>query len=266
MATSAVAELIFSGKGLSSKKEVSVKITRKNEGHGIVFQIPDKKNEGQYLEVRALAENVVNTLRNVTIGEGSSRLCLVEHILCAVGLWGLEDLLIEVDGLEIPLVDGSAMFWLDLLESSGWPKQNIEAELELSEPIIVKKGDRLLMAIPDQTFSLNYMLDLNHPKIGKVWQSFAAGDDPRSIGDARTFGSLQEHKLLGIEDQVSMTADGFDRDLRFTDEPVRHKLLDLFGDLMLAGVNPQKWKARFISIKGGHEMDVEMAKRLRALL
>lgn len=69
--------------------------------------------------------------------------------------------------------------------------------------------------------------------------------------------------MLGLEnDVVSLTADGFTQPLRFEDEPVRHKLLDLVGDLALSGVNPLKFKAKFISIKGGHELDVEMAKRL----
>ena len=69
--------------------------------------------------------------------------------------------------------------------------------------------------------------------------------------------------MLGLVDQVvSLTAEGFSEPLRWPNEPVRHKLLDLVGDLALAGVNPLSWKARFISIKGGHELDVEMAKRL----
>jgi UDP-3-O-[3-hydroxymyristoyl] N-acetylglucosamine deacetylase len=73
--------------------------------------------------------------------------------------------------------------------------------------------------------------------------------------------------MLGLDkDVVSMTEDGFTMDLRFQDEPVRHKLLDLVGDLMLMGTNPLKLKARFISIKGGHEMDVDMARRLQALV
>jgi UDP-3-O-acyl-N-acetylglucosamine deacetylase len=110
------------------------------------------------------------------------------------------------------------------------------------------------------------MMDWNHPLIGKCWQSWASGQDPHQIADARTFGSLQEHTMLGITDEsVSLTSDGFSKELRWKDEPVRHKLLDLVGDLVLAGVNPQRWKARFISIKGGHEMDVEMSKRLSAL-
>lgn len=102
--------------------------------------------------------------------------------------------------------------------------------------------------------------------IGKTWQSWSAKSDVRDISDARTFGSEKEHSVLGITDVVSITESGFSKELRWKDEPVRHKLLDLLGDLVLAGVNPLRWKARFISIKGGHEMDVEMARKLSAAL
>lgn len=258
--------IIYLGKGITSRQDIRICISKQERGHGIIFRIPDKKTDGANLEIPATAASVVNTLRNVTLGSGANRLCLVEHILCAVALWGLDDLLIDVSGPEIPLGDGSANFWMDLLEASGWEKQNVVADLELKEPIIIKKGDRLLMAIPDERFSVNYMMDWDHPQIGKCWQSWDHSKGVREITDARTFGSEKEHMMLGIADEVvSMTADGFSKPLRWHDEPVRHKLLDLIGDLILAGVNPQRWKARFISIKGGHEMDVEMARKLSVL-
>lgn len=257
----------YEGKGISSRQNIRVAISKKETGHGIVFRIPDKKDENGSIDIPATAASVVNTLRNVTLGSGVNRLCLVEHILCAVALWGLDDLLIDVSGPEIPLGDGSANFWVDLLETSGWEKQNVVADLDLKEPIIIKKADRILMAIPDECFSVNYMMDWDHPQIGKCWQAWDSSKGVREITDARTFGSEKEHMMLGIADEVvSMTPDGFSKPLRWQDEPVRHKLLDLIGDLILAGVNPQRWKARFISIKGGHEMDVEMARRLVASL
>jgi len=260
-------DLVYEGKGITSKQNIKVRLSKRHLGHGIVFRIPDRKSSDGtgHVDIPAVSDYVVNTLRNVTLGIGANRLCLVEHILCAVALWGIEDVFIEVDGPEIPLGDGSALFWLDLLESAGWEKNLPPCDHELKEPIFLKKGDRILIALPDEQFSVNYMMDWNHPLIGKVWQSWSAAQDPHLIGDARTFGSLQEHAMLGItEESVSLTADGFSKELRWSDEPVRHKLLDLVGDLVLAGINPLRWKARFISIKGGHEMDVEMAKRLAA--
>lgn len=259
--------LEYKGRGITSRQDITVKMIQKEPGFGIRFLIPRKGEQDCSIEIPALASSVVNTLRNVTLGIDSDRLILVEHILCAIALYGMEDLLIEVHGPEIPLGDGSANFWMDLLENSGWASRRVQSDIEIKEPITVKKGDRLLMAVPDDGFSMNYMMDWDHPMIGKLWKSWSPQLSPREIADARTFGSEMEHAMLGISDEVvSITKTGFSKELRWSDEPVRHKLLDLFGDLVLAGVNPMRWKARFISIKGGHEMDVDMAKKLSELL
>jgi UDP-3-O-[3-hydroxymyristoyl] N-acetylglucosamine deacetylase len=254
----------YSGRGLTSKSVVNVEIVLQEAGHGIVF---DLASPDGIIHVAATADNVVNTMRNVTLGQGRTRLCLVEHLLCAVSLWGLDDLTIAIDGPEVPLGDGSASMWIDLFEQAGWEAKKPEIKYYLKEPVCVQKGDRLLLALPDSTFSAHYMIDWNHPLIGKRWQSFDDKTALRDIASARTFGSLAEHKLLGIAGQVvSFTEDNFDMPLRFEDEPVRHKVLDLIGDLRLSGVNPLSLAARFISIKAGHELDVEMAKKLAAVI
>jgi UDP-3-O-[3-hydroxymyristoyl] N-acetylglucosamine deacetylase len=254
--------------GITSRRQIAVTVTPQPAGHGIVFRLPaTNTNESGYIDVPARADFVVNTLRNVTLGIGSTRLCLVEHFLCATALWGLTDILVEVDGPELPLGDGSAKLWLEMFQEAGWPKQAVVAQRTLKQPITCRKGDRVLMAVPDEMFSATYMIDWNHPMIGRSWYTWDAQQSVEDLCDARTFGSLQEHQMLGIaDDVVSLTADGFSHPLRFPDEPVRHKVLDVVGDLMLAGVNPLSWKARFISIKGGHELDVQMAKALLASL
>jgi UDP-3-O-[3-hydroxymyristoyl] N-acetylglucosamine deacetylase len=254
----------YCGRGLTSKQNVNVEIVLQAPGHGIVFQLPSREG---FVKVPALASHVVNTMRNVTLGIERDRICLVEHLLCAVSLWGLDDLLITVDGPEVPLGDGSASMWIDLFEQASWPQRKPEIKHVLKEPIILQKGDRILMALPDVSFSAHYMIDWPHPLIGKRWQSFDEKTAINDIASARTFGSLAEHKLLGLDGQVvSFTADAFDMPLRFADEPVRHKVLDLIGDLRLSGVNPLSIAARFISVKAGHEMDVEMARKLALLL
>jgi UDP-3-O-[3-hydroxymyristoyl] N-acetylglucosamine deacetylase len=268
--------------GISSREQITVSATQQPEGHGIVFRVPATGRvtgavrtgtaggamPTDTVDVPARADHVVSTLRNVTIGSKTSptRLSLVEHFLCAAAIWGLTDLLIEVDGPELPLADGSARLWIDMFRNAGWQQRQVSPHLTLKEPVICRKGDRVLMALPDDAFSATYMIDWHHPMIGRKWYTWDPGQTIEDLSDARTFGSLEEHRLLGIADNdiVSMTADGFNQPLRFPDEPVRHKVLDLVGDLMLVGVNPLSWKARFISIKGGHELDVEMAKALLA--
>ncbi len=253
--------ITFESKGLTSGQNVKVEITFEKPGHGIVFQLPGGVN------VPANADSVVNTLRNVVLGKNSNRLCIVEHFLCATSLFGLTDLLVKVDGPEMPLGDGSAKIWFNLFECNGLKPEPPAATVELKEPITCAKGDRMLLAIPDETFSVTYLMDWNHPKIGKRWQTWTSSMAPAEIFNARTFGSLKEHEMLGLsQDVVSLTADGFTQPLHFEDEPVRHKLLDLIGDLALCGINPLTIKARFISIKAGHEMDVVMAKKLKDIL
>ncbi|OPZ87932.1 MAG: UDP-3-O-(3-hydroxymyristoyl) N-acetylglucosamine deacetylase [bacterium ADurb.Bin425] len=255
----------FKGPGLTSKQEVLVEIFGAAKGTGIVFLLPD--GQGDVVKVPARADMVVNTLRNVVLGVDRIRLCIVEHFLCAAVLWGLDDAYVYVDGPEMPLGDGSSEFWIRLFEASGIARGAVSADLELKETITVERGDRSLIAIPAEKFSVTYLMDWKHPLIGQKWQSWDSSRDIKDIYENRTFGMLQEHKMLGLDkDVVSLTDDGFTMPLKHPDEPVRHKLLDLIGDLALVGVNPLRIKARFISIKGGHEMDVDIAGKLRKSL
>jgi len=254
----------FSGRGVTSRQNVTVEIEPADQGSGITFEL---RADGKQVLVPARAEFVVNTLRNVVLGASGVRLCIVEHFLAAATLWGLDDLNVRVDGMEMPLGDGSALFWIELFKQAGWERRTVEPSLELMEPIIVKKGDRMLMALPDERFPLSYHMDWDHPLIGKRWQRWDPKVDALEIASARTFGSLKEHQLLGLTDEVvTLTETGFTQPLRFDDEPVRHKLLDLIGDLRLSGVNPMAFKASFVSIKAGHELDVELARRLAQIV
>lgn len=259
----------YKGRGATSKREITVVIENAPPGSGINFSVLDARPEagGAFVTIPARAGSVVNTLRNVVLGKDSVRLCIVEHVLCAVAIWGLEDVLITVDGPELPLGDGSAAFFIELLRSAGVERKVPVADIELKETISAGSGDRTILAVPDSKFSLTYLMDWDHPKIGKRWQTFDASKAAEEIASARTFASLKEHQMLGLaEDSVSITEDGFTKPLHFDDEPVRHKLLDLLGDLSLIGVNPMRVKAKFISIKGGHELDVQLARKLEPLV
>ena len=255
----------LTARGITSRRDITVIVERRPAGYGIVFELAVAGTDGT-VRVPARTDFIMNTLRNVTVGIKTSRLCIVEHFLCAASLWGLDDLHVRVDGPEMPLGDGSARFWIDLFKDAGWDRIVVPCDRELAQPVICKKGDRAVMAIPDDSFSATYLMDWNHPAIGRCWGSWTAREAIEAVSDARTFGTMEEHRVLGISDQdvVSLTADGFSQPLRFADEPVRHKILDLIGDLALVGVNPLSWKARFISVKGGHELDVELARAITA--
>ena len=250
------------GKGLTSRKQIQTVVRQAKPGSGVTFIV--QKNDQPPVAIQAVAKNVVNTLRNVTIGAAGTRLCIVEHLLAAVSLWGLADLVVEINGPELPLGDGSADIWIQALKDALVPKQSVTADIEIKAPHKVSKGDRTILAIPDEKFSVTYLGDWNHPLIGKKWHSWSPQEDIEELSICRTFGSMKEHLLLGLDtDVVSMTDDGFSKPLHFPDEPIRHKLLDLIGDLALIGFNPLRLRARLISVKGGHEMDVELVKGLK---
>lgn len=256
----------YRGKGMTSKQEVLVEVYQAPPGSGITFFCVSGDNK-ELVAIPAKANFVVNTLRNVVLGVGKTRLCIVEHFMCAATLWGLDDLYVMVDGPEMPLADGSAQFWIELFQSAGIEQKKIVADIELPELVSVGKGDRSILAVPADQFSVTYLMDWKHPKIGQVWKSWEPSQDAKIVYEARTFGMLKEHEMLGlVDDVVSITDDDFTMPLRSPDEPVRHKLLDLIGDLALVGINPLRIKARFISTKGGHELDVDIAKKLLPVL
>ena len=261
------------GMGLTSRQAVKVNLYKRQPGEGLAFILVPNGMEAEAesgnsdrLVVTAHVDSVISTTRNTALGEGKIRVCFVEHILCALALCNVDDLYIEVLGPELPMGNGSCDLWFDLLAESGLSKPLPEPDLELDAPIILRHKDRILMALPSDKFSVTYLLEMDHPKIGRIWRTWKHGDDLEAVTTARTFGSLMEHQLLGFDkDVVSFTKDDFTMPLQTPDEPVRHKLLDMIGDLMLCGVNPLRIKADFISIKGGHAIDVEMAGKLSAI-
>jgi UDP-3-O-acyl N-acetylglucosamine deacetylase len=255
--SSTTSNITYKGHGITSKQAVAVEVEQREAGYGIVFAL---KQDGQITELPAHHANVVNTLRNVVLGKDKARLCIVEHFLAAAAVWGLEDLYVTVDGPEMPLGDGSANFWIELFKQGGWQQRPIVPNVELTQPVSCSLGDRTLLAVPAESFSATYMMDWNHPMIGKRWYTWTAQTPVEDIALARTFGSQKEHDMLGLSNEVvSMTPDDFSKPLRWPDEPVRHKVLDLIGDLYLSGCNPLRWKAHFISMKGGHQLDVKLA-------
>ena len=254
----------FTGQGLTSRQSVTVNLYKAEKGKGINFLLPGYKDGDDTAVVKAVAENVVSTTRNTALGIGKQRVCFVEHILCAFALCQIEDMYIEVQGYELPMGNGSADFWITLLEENGLASKTPPKPTHtISQPVAVTRGTSSVIAYPANIFQATYLMDLNHPQIGRVWKSWSADQDIRTISDARTFGSLLEHVALGFEKNVvSYTKDGFTMPLNSPDEPVRHKMLDLIGDLILTGVNPLHLGASVVSIKGGHAIDVEMANEL----
>jgi UDP-3-O-[3-hydroxymyristoyl] N-acetylglucosamine deacetylase len=221
------------------------------------------------LEFRPLAHSVTDTTRCTVLGFEGGSLATVEHLLAALfirGIW--EGLLIEVKGVEIPILDGSAKEWLEALSPfpSAGPKP-----IQLGEPLEVTQDRSSAKAVPAETFSLLTTIAFPHPKIG--YQQIAC--PPIGLADlasARTFGFLHEVEALraqglirgaSLENALVFSQHDFANTPRFLDEPVRHKALDALGDLYLVG---QPVLGRFAVHRGSHRLHVALAQQIQIRL
>ncbi|MBX2861787.1 MAG: UDP-3-O-acyl-N-acetylglucosamine deacetylase [Vampirovibrio sp.] len=260
-----------SGKGLITGLPVTVEIEAAPIGHGIVFYL-----DGE-LPIPARLETVVNTERGVTLGHPSGKfLAIVEHFLSACAMAEASDLKVSVNGApELPLLDGSAIEWIKHL-NTGLPDCMIKPkpELELAQPVhYVHNDTTLLYALPSNRLQVTYAVDFDHPDLRQRWIRWdSAKDTVEDIAKAQTFGFVRELPTLqamglakGVDEHntLGLTDDGgYTRPLRMEDEPIRHKILDLWGDLMLTGLNPLHIKAHIFAFNAGHASHTGFAKKL----
>jgi UDP-3-O-[3-hydroxymyristoyl] N-acetylglucosamine deacetylase len=191
-------------------------------------------------------------------------------LLAALAGLGIDNARIEVNGPEIPLLDGSAQEWVEAIVQAGWETQSTErSKFELDQPAIVQQGDAFVMAVPADRPKFTYGIDFSHPAIGRQWQSIDLEEFAMAIAPARTFGfaeSVEKLRASGLIKGGSLdnalvcgTQGWINPPLRYPDEPVRHKLLDLVGDLSLLGIFP---KAHIVAYKGSHSLHTQLVQRL----
>ncbi|MDX1920058.1 MAG: UDP-3-O-acyl-N-acetylglucosamine deacetylase, partial [Candidatus Caenarcaniphilales bacterium] len=249
----------FSAEGSISKKQINLEFRPSNK-KGIYFTFPD----GSFIE--ASVKNLSSATRNTVLGSGKNLICFVEHLLCAINLLQIPSLEIFIDGQEIPLLDGSAKPWIDLLKK--WPEKNTElTQIELNEVKAslskdTNKDERTVLAYPNKEFKMTYIF--KSPINGEQsWVSWSLNDGIDKLARARTFAPKEENQAMGLIGKwLSYDMNGYDLPLYEKDEPALHKLLDLFGDLSLSGANPLGIKAHFISFQGGHALNTQMARIL----
>ena len=215
---------------------------------------------------------VRNTPLCTTIQLGNKSLFTVEHLLGALAGCGLTHIHIEVSGQEIPLLDGSAMCWVEAIKEVGIirAKTPRRSSPVLREPILIHRGESVINAIPAENFKVVGMIDFPYKAIGQ--QMYATELSPKKFVDeiapARTFGFVDQLDKLkksglikGGNLENALVCDGeswINPPLRFEDEPVRHKLLDLIGDLALVGLP----KAQVLVYRGSHALHADLAEAL----
>lgn len=249
----------FSAQGSISKKQINLEF-KPNSQNGIFFTFPDGSS------IEANIKNLSSATRNTVLGSGKNLICFVEHLLAAINLLQIPSIEILIDGQEIPLLDGSAKPWIDLLKDFPANAEAIK-KVNLSEPKVIslkddKKNERALLAYPAENFKMTYLFK-SPINAEQTWVTWSLDDGIERLSQARTFASKMDNQAMGLIGQwLSYDSNGFDLPLYEKDEPALHKLLDLFGDLSLSGINPLMINAHFVSLQGGHALNTKMAKLL----
>jgi len=240
-------EVWCGGVGLHTGLRVSLRLKPAPADHGIRFSRTDIYN---HPTIPAHYNHVVNTFQATTIGDGGVAVSTIEHLMAALYASGIDNVLVEVNGPEIPIFDGSAGPYLSLINKAGMREQDAERKcLAIKKPIITRSGDSYIKAIPSDQFRIRYLIDFPHPMVGKQELSwtFKNGSFGKDIARARTFGFLKDIEKLqtmGLVRGGSLSnAVVFGEDdllnvggFRYADECVRHKILDFIGDLALTGM------------------------------
>ncbi len=259
------------GVGLHLGRDCALTFAPAAVGDGIRFRRTDLPGSAV---IPAHVSRAILSERRTQLGEGEEGLHTVEHVLAAVAGLGIDDLTIEMDAAEPPILDGSALPFLEVLKSAGVVDHGgCVDELQLADTVRVVDGASVYIATPSDTLDLEVSIDFPHPLIGVQtgkWTVTEASFE-RELAAARTFGFTREVEMLRAKgliqgasaaNAVVLDETGVvDATLRWPDEFVRHKAMDCVGDLALAGA---RVKARIVAVKPSHRGTVTLVKELLA--
>ena len=261
-----------SGIGLHTGEKVQISLRPAAENTGIIFRRIDMDPVQQ---IKALAENVIDTTLGTSIGNNNASIMTVEHLLAAFAGLGIDNVLVDLHGPEVPIMDGSSASFVFLIESAGIEEQNaLKKFLRIKKTIRVEEGDKFAEFKPYNGYRISFEINFDHPMIKKKTTNlsldFSTLTFLKEISRARTFGFLKEvetlrsHNLaLGgsldnavvLDDYRILNQDG----LRYQEELVRHKILDVVGDLYLMG---HIMVGEFNGYASGHELNNKLILKL----
>jgi UDP-3-O-[3-hydroxymyristoyl] N-acetylglucosamine deacetylase len=235
-----------SGVGLHTGVAVHIRLQPAPPDTGYVFRRTDLGG----FEIPATVESVVNCGYATTLMRTGVMLSTVEHLLSALRGLGVDNTFIEVDNLEIPIMDGSAEVFAEMIERADVVEQPLARRaLLVREKVAFAQGNRSISVEPADSYQIDCLIDFAHPLIGvqHLGVELANGNFSREIASARTFGFTEEIQALrranlirggSLDNAIVLTEDGMlnETSLRFKDEFVRHKILDIIGDLALLGM------------------------------
>lgn len=258
----------LSGVGLHTGANVTVGLLPAKPGEGRYFVRTDL---GDRPLIPACLEMVHSTNLCTELGNQQATVKTVEHLLAALGACGVDNIRIELNGEEVPLLDGSAQPWVEAINQAGITKSQKKPKRTLSQPVLLQEKDAYVAALPASVTRFTYEIDFDYKAIGQQWYSWSPTetDFATVIAPARTFGfaeqidQLREAGLIqggSLDNALVCSREGWlNPPLRFADEPVRHKLLDLIGDISLLGAWPQ---AHFLAYKASHKLHTRLARAI----
>lgn len=267
-------EIRTSGIGIHSGQVSEVVFKPAPPNTGIVFI---KKTTDNSIVIPSAIKNVIDTENQVTLSAEERRIQTIEHLLSALSGLRISNCIIEVFSREIPVMDGSAFPFVEAIIEAGIVEQNEPCEIiRIPHPIWVTEEDKYLVVLPSDRLELNFHISYKHSALQNqsiYIENLTPDVYEKEISRARTFGFFEDWESLkrkglargaSLDNTVVFNENGVMNDnLRYEDEPVRHKILDLLGDFSLLG---NRIQGRILASKTGHKMDIALVKKIKKLL
>jgi UDP-3-O-[3-hydroxymyristoyl] N-acetylglucosamine deacetylase len=257
-----------SGIGLHSGVPVKLRMLPAPAGSGIVFRRVDLDG----FTIEAVSRNVARVSYATSLMKKGVLISTTEHLLSGCIGVGLDNAVFELDNLELPLQDGSALPFVEMILRAGLKRQRRpRTYLRILRPMEIREGDKFIAVYPAESYSVSYSINFPHPLIGKETFEVELSDGQycREIAAARTFGFVEQEQAMrnmglirgvSTENCVVLTRDGLvNGPLRYPDEFVRHKVLDCIGDLALLG---KRILGRVVADRAGHAMHTALVSKL----
>jgi UDP-3-O-[3-hydroxymyristoyl] N-acetylglucosamine deacetylase len=262
----------ISGIGLHSGRLITMILRPANAGTGVVFH---RREGDRSVSIEAISANVVDTRMATVIGKSGLSVSTIEHLMAALTACGIDNLHIDIDGPEVPIMDGSAAPFVELLRETGLRQLPAKRKyLAIRKPITVIDGEKRISLIPSRFFRVSFDIAFDHPCIGLQHRSVKVCESMfgRDLAPARTFGFLHEVEYLkanglarggSLENAVVIGKDEIlnPEGLRFADEFVRHKILDAIGDFSLVGY---PILGHIKAFKAGHDINHQTVEQILA--
>ncbi len=260
-------EVKLVGNGLMKNKPCEVTLFPSNSGQ-IRYFVKDKDS------FVADADHVLATDHCVVMGTKKARAMLTEHLSAALAFCHIDSVDICMTEEEVPALDGSSLKWVEAIKEAGTDKPFFAKDkfYTVKEPVYYLNGKTSLVILPSDNLFISYAVNYNHPDLTRRFVNYNPKNKYEII-EARTFGfyhDLKKYQMLGFaqgvtqENTVGLTDDGgYTTELRSEHEPIKHKMLDLIGDLYLTGVNPLNMRCQILAKEAGHAVHVKVAKMLK---